>query len=357
MTVRLYQSTDASAPSLTGQVGSLTSLLDAILVNGYGSKTAAGWTIAYTATNKRQYAMASGGTGRQLYIDDTAPSTAKEARATGWVGGSALNTGTRQFPTTSQMTAPSGAVVSRKSTSADSTARAWNAVADGHTLYLWVYTGDFTTPAAAMFFSFGDFFSDNASDTSNCQILGRTGDNQSSFQYEWLPEVAAINIGASVSPLTTFCPSGHYADAQMTNVGGSVQLGHILEHGLISNTGANNNGGTLTNTNSGVTVAGNGRMKVGHYWFDGYSLPYPNPADGSCLMVPYRLCNSSALRGRMKGLWIPLHDRPFSDGDTFTSSSGLLNGKSFIAANIGCWGFNNANDYAQVLVEYSDTWS
>lgn len=71
MGVTLYQWTDASAPSLTGQVGSLTALLDAILVNGYGSVSAAGWSIAYTSTNKRQYAMASGGTGRQLYVDDT----------------------------------------------------------------------------------------------------------------------------------------------------------------------------------------------------------------------------------------------------------------------------------------------
>jgi hypothetical protein len=45
MTVRIYRSTDGSAPVLTGQAGKLTDLLDAILVNGYGSKTAAGWTI------------------------------------------------------------------------------------------------------------------------------------------------------------------------------------------------------------------------------------------------------------------------------------------------------------------------
>jgi hypothetical protein len=55
MTVRVYRSTDASAPVLTGQVGSLTALLDAILVNGYGALTAAGWTIAQTTTNKRGY--------------------------------------------------------------------------------------------------------------------------------------------------------------------------------------------------------------------------------------------------------------------------------------------------------------
>lgn len=42
MTVRVYRWDDASAPTLTGQLGSLITLLDAVLVNGYGSKTAAG---------------------------------------------------------------------------------------------------------------------------------------------------------------------------------------------------------------------------------------------------------------------------------------------------------------------------
>src|ERR1700756_3309459 len=123
MTVRLYKSTDASAPTLTGSAGALLTVLDAVLVNGYGSQTAAGWTIAYTGTNKRQYQMGAGGTSCQLYIDDTGPGAggAREARINGFKTGSALGTGTGQFPTTGQMTAPSGAVVVRKSATADST--------------------------------------------------------------------------------------------------------------------------------------------------------------------------------------------------------------------------------------------
>jgi hypothetical protein len=61
MTVRVYRSTDASAPVLTGQVGSLTALLDAVLVNGYGALSAAGWTIAQTTTNKRGYKQNTSG--------------------------------------------------------------------------------------------------------------------------------------------------------------------------------------------------------------------------------------------------------------------------------------------------------
>src|SRR5438309_11659795 len=74
MTVRVYKSTDASAPALTGQVGSLTALLDAILVNGYGTKTAAGWTIGFTTTKKLAYLHnltgANNACGTYLCVDD-----------------------------------------------------------------------------------------------------------------------------------------------------------------------------------------------------------------------------------------------------------------------------------------------
>jgi hypothetical protein len=84
MTVRVYRSTDASAPVLTGQVGSLTALLDAVLVNGYGALTAAGWSINQTTTNKRGYKQNLTGSnntsGMLLYVDDTGPALAPRAR-------------------------------------------------------------------------------------------------------------------------------------------------------------------------------------------------------------------------------------------------------------------------------------
>ncbi|MGE3907973.1 MAG: hypothetical protein AB7K36_01385, partial [Chloroflexota bacterium] len=54
-TTRIYRSTDSGAPVLTGQAGSLLNLLDKCLVDGYGSKAAAGWSRPYTGTNKTAY--------------------------------------------------------------------------------------------------------------------------------------------------------------------------------------------------------------------------------------------------------------------------------------------------------------
>src|SRR5487761_2687143 len=99
-TVNTYQSTDASAPILTDTAGSLVALLDACLVNGYGTKTGAGWTIAYTGTNQRVYKMsATLGTGNSVYVDDSATvsgSTAEEAYLTGFEAPTGLGTGTGQ---------------------------------------------------------------------------------------------------------------------------------------------------------------------------------------------------------------------------------------------------------------------
>ena len=68
MTVRIYKSTDSGAPTLTGQAFSLISLLLACLVDGYGSKAAAGWTKPYTGTN-----LASGNVLRFNVQGATAP--------------------------------------------------------------------------------------------------------------------------------------------------------------------------------------------------------------------------------------------------------------------------------------------
>jgi hypothetical protein len=102
---------NANAPTLTGQVGSLTAVLDAVLVNGFTGFTALGWTINQTTTNKRGYKQnltgSNNSSGMLLYVDDTGPGAgaAKEARVCGFETMSAITpTGTGQFPTGAQAT-------------------------------------------------------------------------------------------------------------------------------------------------------------------------------------------------------------------------------------------------------------
>jgi hypothetical protein len=73
MIPKIYDWLDANAPVLTAQPGSLVDLLDACLVDGYGSKTSAGWTREFAASvpaNQRIY-RAPQGLRPFLRIDDS----------------------------------------------------------------------------------------------------------------------------------------------------------------------------------------------------------------------------------------------------------------------------------------------
>jgi hypothetical protein len=70
MAITTYKSSDASAPSIARAAGDLITLLDAVLVNGYGSKSAAGWTKEYSGTNKAVYKQGTGSSGKYLRVVD-----------------------------------------------------------------------------------------------------------------------------------------------------------------------------------------------------------------------------------------------------------------------------------------------
>jgi hypothetical protein len=322
MTVRLYRSTDASAPSLTGQVGSLVALLDAVLVNGYGSQTAAGWTKAYSATNKASYRMAtSGNTGFYLDVDDAAPGGggAREARWRGYEAMTAVATGTNAFPTSAQLSA---AIICRKSNTADSTARAWYIVADGSCIYLFTDSGDNVGYSNQIFF--GDFFSYKSSDLYNCASIGRTTENSNNAAFDRLP---VIRAGSAV--LTTQ-EVGHYVARSWTGVGGSIQF---CKHSSMLSTYA--------------SYGPTGNM---------YALcNYPNGPDGGLELAPIWIGHSGNVRGYLKGLWAPCHYQPCGHGDLITGT-GNMSGKSFIALNV-LSDYSSSGSAGQIFVEYSDTWS
>lgn len=129
MTVRVYSNSDAGAPVLTGQVGSLEALLHACLVTGYSTgetyKAPAGWTRPYADTNKAVFRINTElGSGRYLYVDDNRgePRSALVNMYEGATSISDLSQGysTRYF---------------FKSTVADATPRAWIVVADECAVY------------------------------------------------------------------------------------------------------------------------------------------------------------------------------------------------------------------------------
>jgi hypothetical protein len=354
MTVRIYRSSDASAPSLTGQVGSLVALFDACLVNGYGSQTAAGWTKALTATNKAAYKQnttgANNSSGMYMYVDDTGPGAgaAREARVCGFETMSAITpTGTGQFPTSAQSAIGVGTLVIRKSTTADATARNWTLIANGQTIYLFTEAGDNTAPLAAFAFFFGDFKSYKTSDQYAVMIMARQTENSGGASGE------AFNvIGDATTSMTLNSKSfGHFIARSWTGIGGSVNAAKVTDFGKIGRGLSGNWNGdiaTTSNTNGGFTFGRNLSSAI---------LMTPNGPDGALLLSPVYISHNFAFRGYFPGLWCPLQDRPFAHNDTITIASGNLNGKSMVCQQIPFASSVSNADIGQALIEYSDTWS
>jgi hypothetical protein len=287
----IYASTDASAPVLNGVAGSLLTVLDACLVNGYGSQVQAGWSKPF-ANSGNIGCYTNAGTGLSVSINDNGPGggTGKEARATGYEVLTSVSTGTGPFPNVTQGASGAGFVVIRKSNSTSSTARDWFVIADNLTFYLFMATQDVAN--AYMGFMFGDFFSlKSATDSYRCMIIGRTAEN-SDTSSETL-HLLQSNITAN--------SAGKFIARSYGGGGTSIQVG---THGDSSK------------TNSSFL---NGVMQ------------FPNGPDGALYLTPVWVHESSTstIRGRLRGFYQQCHpDLSFSDGTTF-SGAGDYAGKTF----------------------------
>ncbi len=139
----VYESTDPGAPQLTGQVGSLIALLDAVLVDGYGvgaeHKSGAGWSRAFSAPNVRAYrGSLTTGSGYYLQIDDTASvGNARHGWARGYEAMTSALVGSNPVPTIAHR---ANGILLPKSTTLDSVARRWRVIANERFVYLFVDT-------------------------------------------------------------------------------------------------------------------------------------------------------------------------------------------------------------------------
>jgi len=139
----VYESTDAGAPQLSGQPGSLTALLDAVLVDGYGvgagRKAGAGWTREFSASNVRVYrGNVVSGNGYHLRIDDSATAgNARHAWMRGYERMSAASVGENPVPGVGQRA--NGTIVP-KSLTIDGAARRWRVIANERFFYIFIDT-------------------------------------------------------------------------------------------------------------------------------------------------------------------------------------------------------------------------
>ena len=183
MTVKIYSNTDVSAPPGNGVSGSLITLLDAVLVNGYGSKTAAGWTKVFAGTNIAVYRnnpLAPGSSGMYLRVDDT---TSNYATVKAYKTMSDISTGTDMIPSGTPAYTNT-AIYWIKSSSADTVYRPWMIVADDRTMYFNTApngTAPSTVSTGAIVMGAGDFDSMVPGNSWNYFIAGSMSSTWSSY--------------------------------------------------------------------------------------------------------------------------------------------------------------------------------
>lgn len=148
---QILRSSDAGAPTLNGTAGSLISVLDALLDIG-GSD--AYWAKAFTGTNKAAYRAANG--DRYYFrVDD---SNAQYADVRGFATMSDVDTGTGQFPNSTQQTSWSFI----KSAAANSTARTYLGIATDRFCLLLVNGG--WSGSGQELYCFGEIIKANSAD-------------------------------------------------------------------------------------------------------------------------------------------------------------------------------------------------
>lgn len=325
----IFSSSDPGAPQLTGQVGSFLSLVRALLVTGYGTapnaKAGLGWTEEFTGTNKAVFrGNPVSGTGYRTRIDDT---NAQYVLVRAYDSMSDVDTGTNPVPLPAQLT--SGAMWP-KSATANSTARAWWAIGNERSLYLFVDVQGLGLTEAVPYF-FGDIKSFRPGDAhhymlaNNAMSAAWSGINNVVHSY-WFYGQAAN--GWSLTPSITIA-SGFLA-RNHAQVPGSVYASNI----------------NTENSNQAGAYGGNSQQ-----------VPYPCPVNNGLLYSRMVVLEASqAPRGYLPGAIAPFHNRPAEDLAELASPDGLPVGTILVAKRFRALQPSSSNGQGEVLFDITNEW-
>ena len=315
MAVTVYRWDDPDAPVLSNpSAGSLIGVLDACLVNGYTGKTGAGWTKAFSGTNLAAYRQ---GAGSMCYLRvHGVDSLTFKVRMRGYESMTDVNTGTGEFPTTTQLANGAYAAIGTSTLAAN---KPWIVVADNKRFYLWVGASlttavDISTSTTwqALFF-FGDIISFRPGDTYCCQIMGSDSASNGTERFGLAGALTSVIAGSFIA-----------RDA--AQAAGSVNNSKYYDY----------YGGSSSATIGSSTC-----------------VAYPDPITGGINLSRINVSNGATvkgIRGRLPGVFAPLNALPGNNGDTF-SGVGDLDGRTFILLDCG-----SSTIRCRVALETSDTW-
>lgn len=284
-----------------------------------------GWGSPFQGTNGRTYrSELTNGVQHYFNVDDNAPGagTGKEARIYGAEVMSAYDTvSSGRFPTAAQF---ANGMFIRKSNTADATLRAWVALLDEKTVYLFVLSGDSANNYVNV--GFGEFYSLLPGDLYRSFVSGRQTENSA--------------VLVSVESLTTRITA--------TNSGSTGAQGTYVARGYLG-TGA----ALLVALTAGYPGAWIGPQPgVGN-------VPTFNGPDGGIVLGPAFLYETgNQMRGRLRGIYDSAHAAAaFADRDTF-QGAGLISSKAFLVIKGNGYTDQNGNSGLgnPMVTETSDTW-
>lgn len=168
MTVKLYRSNEVGAPAMgTSAAGDLLNIMRACLVEGFGSRTGAGWTMPFSDLPNKLACFKSV-TGDTIRLDDSIDY--RFASVLGFKTMSDLNTGIEQYPSNDQIPENQELRVQKRE-STSSIYDGWMMIVSDNWFYF-VGLHNAPNPTNACGFFFGEYESLNPSFTSNFMITG-----------------------------------------------------------------------------------------------------------------------------------------------------------------------------------------
>ena len=264
----------------------MIALLKACLVDGYGSKLAAGWTMPFANVDETKASFRNDsiiGTGMFLLVDNTLAAT-NDVRVTPYEVMTDIDNGSFPFCTVN-------AHFHWPSSHATTTARPWMIIADDRIAYILNYTS-YTIPLAAVTTYntqatvFGDIISLHDPDPYGCVFIGNAASSVTSYMLHQNEHTVAIT-------------SSHY---YARNIEGDVK----------NTTFAKNNGSGP----SGVVMGQ-------------YGAPF---GDGHATMITRPTLSGGetySIRGYLPGMWCPCHTYPYENFEIVEIDS-----KTFMAIDI-----------------------
>jgi hypothetical protein len=292
---------------MSGSPGALISLLDACLVNGYGSSVAAGWTKPFfTGATVAAYKQGAGSNGMYFKFFDTGTTWSNCYGAETMTD---INTTTGDFPSPGTRSVSGYNPIVFKSAYGDSSAVPWMLVASEKWFMLFITSvrDALAIPNYITGFYCGDIVSERANDAYATAILSGT-----SFQYYDQQFAATLNNLNGIQPGNMLARAWY-------------QLGNCVH---------------VSKTADPVRA---------------YTGTYPSMTDSQISLSPWVLMEGGIVRGRVPGIYVPTWNN--GNGNTFTMvdgqrvsfTEGELAGKTFEAKFI-------APSQQFLLIEISNTY-